>query len=91
MTLSGQKRKNGDNCISNAEKVKGYAMQFSQGHWTFPGPGSEEKWYGKFSYSLKGEWDTIANKMVQRFRATGDPVFKSISALSRGILKKKKD
>ena len=43
-----------------------------------------------FLFSLKGEWDSIANKMVQRFKATGDPVFKSISALSRGIQKKKK-
>ena len=64
-------------------------MKFSQGHWTFFGPRSEEKLYGKSSYSLKGEWDPLANKMVQRFQGTGHPVFKSISALSRGILKKK--
>ena len=31
-----------DNCISNAEKVKNYAMRFSQGHGTFLGPGSEK-------------------------------------------------
>ena len=33
---------NDENCISNAEKVNNYAMRFSQGHWTFLGPGSEE-------------------------------------------------
>ena len=65
-------------------------MQFSQGHWTFLGPGSEEKLYGISSYAQKGEWDSTANKMVQRFKETGHLVFKSISALSRGLLKQKK-
>ena len=40
------RKKNDENCISNAERVKNYAMKFSQGRWTFLGPGSEEKWYG---------------------------------------------
>ena len=87
--IDWSKRKNDENCILNAEKVKNYAMKFSQGHWTFLGPGSEEKWYGSSSYAQKGEWDSLANKMVQQFKETGHPVFKSISALSRGILKKK--
>ena len=39
-------KKNDENCISNAEKVKNYAMRFLQGHWRFLGRGSEEKWYG---------------------------------------------
>ena len=64
-----------------AEKVKDYAMRFLQ-HWTFLGPGSEKKWHG--------EWDSTANKMVQRSKETGHSVFKSISSLSRGILKRKK-
>ena len=34
-----------------------------------------------------GEWDSTAKEMVQRFKETGHPVF---SALSRGILKRKK-
>ena len=37
---------NDENCISNAEKINNYAMRFLQGHRTFQGPGSEEKWYG---------------------------------------------
>ena len=65
-------------------------MKFPQGHWTFLGSGSEEKWYGSSSYAQKGEWDSAANKMVQRFKETGHLVFESISALSRGILKLKK-
>ena len=34
------------NCISNSDKVKTYARRFSQGHWTFFGPGDEKRWYG---------------------------------------------
>ena len=40
------RKKNGENCISNAEEVRTYATKFTQGHWTFLGPGSEEKRYG---------------------------------------------
>ena len=63
-------------------------MRFLQGHWTFLGPGSEKKWYEESSYLPTGEY--TANKIVQRFKETGHPVFKSISALSRGTLKRKK-
>ena len=44
--IDWSKRKNDENCFLNAVKVKEYAMKFSQGHWTFLGLGSEEKWYG---------------------------------------------
>ena len=83
-------KNNDENCISNAERGKNYAKKFLPGHWTYLGPGSEEKWYGSSSYAQKGEWDSAANKMIQRFKETGHPVFKSISALSRGILIQKK-
>ena len=55
-------KKNDENGISNAEKVKNYTMKFSQGHWTFLGHwtclglGSVEKWYGSSSYAQEGEW-----------------------------------
>ena len=75
--------------LSNSENVKTYAKNFSQGHRTFLGPGDEEKWYGKAKYPPEGKWDSVASQVVQRFIATGHPVFKSISALSRGLLKKK--
>ena len=81
---------NDESCVSNAEKVQIYAMRFSQGHWTFLGPESEEKWYGSSSHAQFGQCTCTAAKMVQRFKETGHPVFKSISALSRGILKRKK-
>ena len=82
-------KKNDENCISNAEEDRIYAMKFLQGHWTILGPGSEPKWYGD-SHDQKGQWNCTANKMVQRFKETGHPVFKSTSALSRGFLMQRK-
>ena len=78
-----------DNCISNAQDVKNYAMKFLPGHWAFLGPGSEEKWKGA-SHDQKGQWNCTANKIVQRFNETDHLAFKSTSALSRGILKQRR-
>ena len=67
-------------------------MKFSQGHWTCLGPGSGEKCHGSSSDAQKKEeWDPTANKTVQRFKETGHPVFRSISALSRGILNREEE
>ena len=52
-------------------------------------PGDEKTWCGTLSYTLEGKWDSIAAQMVERFKETGHPVSKSISAVSRGILKRK--
>ena len=38
----------------------------------------------------KGQWNCTANKMVQRFKENGHLIFKSTSALSRGILKQRR-
>ena len=83
------KRGNSGTCVFNSEQVKNYAKRFSRGHWTFLGLGDEKKWYGTLSHTPKGKWDSTTTPMVERFRETGHPVFKSISALSRGILKRK--
>ena len=56
------RKKHDENSVSNAEKVKNYAMRFSQGHWTFLGPGSREKWYGSSSFTQKGEWDAVRTR-----------------------------
>ena len=84
-----ERNSNDEICVSNAEKVKKYAMRFSQRDWTFLRPGSEEKRYGD-SHDQEGQWSCTANKMVQRFKEIGHLVFNSISALSRGILKQRK-
>ena len=77
-----------EGCLSNDEKVKNYAMRFSQGHWTFLGPGSEEKWDGD-SHDQKGQWNCTADKMVQQFKETGHTVLKSTSALESWSLEAK--
>ena len=64
--------------------------RFLAGHWTFLGPGTEEKWYGSTDHDEKGHWNCTANKMVQQFKETGHLVFKGVSALRRGVLKQKK-
>ena len=46
------------------------------------------KWCGTLPYTPEGKWDSTAAQMVERLKDTGHPVFKSISAWSRGILKK---
>ena len=63
-----------------------WPKRFTQGHWTFLGPGGEKKWYGTLLCTLKEH----GTQMVKRFKDTGHPAFKSMSALSRGILTKEK-
>ena len=69
---------------------KMYAKMFSQGHWTFLGPGNEKKCCGGCNYKPEGKWDSVASQRVQRFKETGHPIFTDASALSRGILRKLK-
>ena len=51
-------KKNDENCILNAEKVKNYSKRLQPGHWTFLGSGSEKRWYGG---SNDGQWDRNSN------------------------------
>ena len=60
------------------KRSKRYAKRFLQGHWTFLGPGDEQKWYGTLPETPEGKWDSTATQMVERFKDTGHPVFKSI-------------
>ena len=63
-------------------EVKDNVKQFLPGHWTFLGPGSEERRYND-SHDQQGQWDSTANKMVQQFRETGHLIFIGTSALNR--------
>ena len=54
-TLIGQEKKMMEICRSNSAKDKEYAKRFSQGHWTFFGPGDEKKWYGTPLYTPEGK------------------------------------
>ena len=62
------RRGNSEECISSSEQVKNYAEKFTQGHWTFLGPGSDEMWYGKSNYPPEGKWQETANMMVGTIR-----------------------
>ena len=74
--------------MSNSEQVTNYGKNHA-GHLTFFGPGSEEKWCGKSNYFPEGNWHDTANMMVEKFEESGQPVFKGVSPLARGILRKK--
>ena len=62
-------KKNVENCISNAEEVRNYAIKFMTGHRTFLGPGSEEKWYGD-SYGEKRTVDFARSTTTWRQRTS---------------------
>ena len=47
-------------CFSNASEVKAYARRFPEGHWSFHGPGIEEKWYGTHTCKPEGQWNLSA-------------------------------
>ena len=83
------RRGNSEQCVSNSDQVKNYAKKFTQGHWTSLELGSEKKWYGKSNYLPEGKWKDTANMMVEQFEESGHPVFKGVSTLARGILRKK--
>ena len=65
-----------------------YAKRFGAGQWSFLGPGSEKKWYSIKEDSPQGEWDKIAERMLE-FAESGCPIFRAASPLSRGRLKSK--
>ena len=75
------KKGNSETCISISEQDKNYAKRFSRGHRTFLGPEDEKKWYGT-------QLHTCTKRSIQRNRSSSIQV-KSISALSRGILRRK--
>ena len=86
--IDWKKRVNSERFISNSEQVKKYAKRYSRGHWSFLK--ERKRSFTEFSAThLKDTCDSSATQMVERFNETGHPVFKSISALSRGIQKRK--
>ena len=55
----------------------GHLQAVAGGSWTFIG-----------GFKLWGKWGSTATQMVERFKDIGHLVFKSISALRRGVLQK---
>ena len=80
---------NEETCKSDAHEVAGYARRFLRGHWSFLGPGSENKWYGTYSDKPDGVWDKSAEDMMLEFAETIHPLLRASSALERGELRSK--
>ena len=60
-----------------------------KGQWSFFGLGSEKKWCSISEDSPQGEWDNMAERMLLEFAASGCPIFRATSPLSRGRLTSK--
>ena len=75
---------NEDFCMSNSSSVAAYARRFPEGHWSFLGPGTEEKWYGTHIHKPNGLWNNSAEMMMLHLRGSGHPKFRATSALDRG-------
>ena len=73
-----------------AQLVSLCAKRFSPGKWPFLGLGSEKKWYSTHIDRPQEEWDRVAEQMMIKFAESGHPVFRSMSPLSRGTLKKQR-
>ena len=66
-----------------------YARKFPSGHWSFLGPGSEEKWYGTCTHKPDGSWDRMAEEMMANFSRCGHPIFRASSAVDKRELRRK--
>ena len=64
-------------------------LSFTQGHWSFLGPGSEKQWYGTHAHKPDGEWDKTPEGMMLNFAECGHPVFRTSGVLESGELKSK--
>ena len=78
-----------ERCEFNSQTVSDYARRFPRGHWSFLGPGSEEKWYGTHTNRPDGSWSQSAENMMANFTGSSHPVFRASSAFERGELRSK--
>ena len=87
--IAWQEKGSKERCEYNSQTVWNYARKYPLGHWSFLGPGSEEKWYGTYTYKPDGSWDQTAQKMMANFSGSGHPIFHALSAFDRGELRSK--
>ena len=72
----------------NSSRVAHCARKFPKGHWSFRGPGNEEKWYATLAYKPNGACNRAGEQMMISFAVSGHVVFRGTSLLSRGALKR---
>ena len=87
--IEWRKQRNRGNCIANSFNVADYARKCEPGCWSCLGPGTEKKWYGTRVYKPNGEWDEVAQVMMDHFSESGHPVLRGSSAFEREELKSK--
>ena len=83
--INWTKKGNSSECFSHSEKVKDYGRMCPRGLWSFVSPGEENKWCGTHTYKPEGQWNEIADVMVEKSKESGHPIFRGISALNRGM------
>ena len=81
--VSCDRKGNEEECVANAKVVSILARKFGIRQWSFIGPGSEKKWYSGEENSPQGAWDHIADEMLLEFAASGHPIFRATTPLSR--------
>ena len=74
---------NREQCVHNSQAVAEFARKFSRGHWSFLGPGPQEKWYGTYTDKADGSWDRMAQEMMDNFSRSGHTIFRASSAFER--------
>ena len=84
-------KRNKEPCEYNSQTVADYARKFTRGHWSFLGPGSEEKWSGTYTDEPDGPWDRMGEETMANFSRSGHPIFRASSAFERGELRRKED
>ena len=66
-----------------------FAKRFPPRRWSFPGRGSENKWYSTHKRSPHGQW--VAVSMMIKFGESGHPVLRVTSPFSQPTLQSKRD
>ena len=84
----GQKG-NQESCKRNSSDIAEHAEKFPRRHWSFLGPGSEEKWYATLAHQPDGLWNKVAQELWITVAESVHPVFRGACASSRGPLKSK--
>ena len=51
--------------VPRMPEVSDHAKKFQRGHWSFLGPGDEEKCYGTCNYKSEGKWNQQVNQMIE--------------------------
>ena len=63
--------------------------RFQRGHWSSWAQETKTSGMGRTPTKPEGKWNTTAENMVEDFKETGHPIFRGISALNRGVLKRR--